>query len=317
MIKIRACLQRLILKNFCATLYLAYNRAIARLGRDIERQGGSLNHVRVRAKNQSTLHLRPKRPAGGVPRHNNRIESAWARPKRSMDIMSGYGEHSSDHVIAYNIINYNFIRPHSSPGEFGAVRHGKSGMINMTPAMAGGYPKWFASFYELLTESWGYDKSFVFKLGPRLPDRLRIGVRGGRKVAVTVKAGTPKSTARRIDRKLQTECGFAYVPARREWVRDTPSIMNMSGRREDLMGAPMPAQTFQVCNRCGRAALTTQAVDEILGYRRSGGRMIPQPNGHGCRARLSRRPRRPTGPNRSRMGKRSALLGIQKRLSDL
>ncbi len=281
--------------------YLAYRPAIRRLTGDIEKQGGKLNHILVRAKNQSELHFKPKKPTNGVPNHNNSIESAWSTIKRNMDIMSGYGEYHSDHVISYNIINHNFIKPHSSLRKFRAVRQGQADMVNMTPAMVGGYPKWFANFNELLTESWGYDKSFIFKLGPKMLDRLRVGIRGRKTVAIAVKERTAKSMVAKIDRKLQTECGFEYVPGRREWRREIPSIMNMNRRREDNMGAVMPMQTFEVCNRCGLAALTMQTVVELIGYRKSNGRMITQPNCHGCRAKLSKNPKRRTGRNRKKM----------------
>ncbi|MCJ8306927.1 MAG: hypothetical protein HRU07_07770 [Nitrosopumilus sp.] len=47
----------------------------------------------------------------------------------------------------------------------------------MTPTMDGGYPQWFATFEELLGESWGCDKSFMFKLGVKLLEIIRIGIR--------------------------------------------------------------------------------------------------------------------------------------------
>ena len=42
-------------------------------------------------------------------------------------------------------------------------------------------------------------------------DRLRIGIRDKRTVVITAKEGTPKATVKRIDRKLQVECGFTYT----------------------------------------------------------------------------------------------------------
>ena len=103
-----------------------------------EKARGSVNHILVRSKDQSTLHLKAKKPKKGAPRHNNHIESMWSKVKKNMDIMSGYGECNSDSIISYNIINHNFIRPHSSLGTFVAERHGQDNAINMTPAMAGG-----------------------------------------------------------------------------------------------------------------------------------------------------------------------------------
>ena len=90
--------------------------------------------------------------------------------------------------------------------------------------------------------------------------------------------------------------------------------MNMNSRREENMGAVMPKQTFEVCNRCGTSALTTQTVVGDFGYRRSNGRIITQPNCHRCRAKLSGNPKRRTGPNRKKVAKGSALFGVQKRL---
>ena len=294
--------------------YGAYGPAISRLGREMKKHGGSVNHILVRSKDQSTLHMRPKKPKDAAPRHNNHIESMWAKVKKNMDIMSGYGEYHSDSIISYNIINHNFIRPHTSLDTFTAERHGQVNKVNLTPVMAGGYPKWFATFTELLTESWGYDKSFVFKMGPKMLNGLRVGIRDRRTVAITAKEGTPRAAVKKIDRKLQVECGFTYAPERKEWTRQMPSIMNMNRRREESMGAAMPEQTFEVCNRCGRSALTTQTVVEDFGYRRSNGRIITQPNCHRCRAKLSGNPKRRTGPNRKKMAKGSALFGVQKRL---
>ena len=91
-------------------------------------------------------------------------------------------------------------------------------------------------------------------------------------------------------------------------------FLNMNRRHEESMGAAMPEQTFEVCNRCGTSALTTQTVVEDFGYRRSNDRIITQPNCHRCRAKLSGNPKQRTSPNRKKMAKGSALFGVQKRL---
>ena len=288
--------------------YAAYKPALDRLQRNMG--GRRLNHVKIRAKDHSTLHMPVKKPENGVPQHNNNIESAWTKIKRNMDVMSGYGDYNSDIIIHYNVINYNFIRPHTSLPEFTAARHGQDGNVNMTPAMAGGYPKWFATFGEVLEESWGYDKSFVFKLGPELLRYLRVGMRGKKEVVASAKEGTPQAKVLELDRVLQVECGFANTPDRNEWRRQMPSILNMNRRRQEIAGAAMPEQTFEVCNLCGAAAITTQAVAGLMGYRKSGGRIITQPNCHKCRARLSKSPKRRRGPNRNKTAKGSALMGV-------
>ena len=145
-------------------------------------------------------------------------------------------------------------------------------------------------------------------------NRLRVGIRNKKTVVITAKEGTPKATIKRTDRKLQVECGFTYASERKEWTRQMPSIMNMNRRREESMGTAMPEQTFEVCNRCGTSALTTQTVMEDFGYRKSNGRITTQPNCHRCRAKLSGDPKRRTGPNRKKMAEKSVLFGIQKRL---
>ena len=145
-------------------------------------------------------------------------------------------------------------------------------------------------------------------------DRLRVGIRDKKTVVITAKEGTPKATIKRIDRKLQVECGFTYASGKKEWTRQMPSIMNMNRRREESMGTTMPEQTFEVCNRCGTSALTTQTVVEDFGYRKSNGRIITQPNCPRCRTKLSGNPKRRTGPNRKQMAEKSALFGVQKRL---
>ena len=113
---------------------------------------------------------------------------------------------------------------------------------------------------------------------------------------------------------MQVECGFTNTPNSNEWKRQMPSILNMNRRRQESMGAVMPEQTFEVCNLCGAAAITTQAVADLMGYRKSGGKIITQPNCHKCRTRLSKSPKKRTGANRKRMAKKSVLMGtIQKR----
>ena len=88
----------------------------------------------------------------------------------------------------------------------------------------------------------------------------------------------------------------------------------MNRRRQKNMGAVMPEQTFEVCNLCGATAITTQAVADLIGYRKSGGRIITQPNCHKCRAKISKNPKKRTGANRKRMAKKSVLMGtIQKK----
>lgn len=224
-----------------------------------------------------------------------------------MDILSHY-KYNSDSIINYNIINYNFIRPHSSLNKITASRHDIKNKINMTPAMAGGYPQWFAIFEELLTESWEYDKSFVFKMGSNLMNSVRVGIRNKKIVVISAKEKTPKSKIQDIDRMLQVECGFTNTK-KNEWRREMPSILNMNRRREENIGGVMPEQTFEVCNKCGITAITTHTVSEIIGYRHSNGMIITQPNCHKCRAKLSKNPKKRTGPNKKTMIKSSLLIG--------
>ena len=121
--------------------YGAYKPAIGRLEREMKRHGGSVNHILVRSKDQSTLHLKAKKSKKGVPRHNNHIESMWSKVKKNMDIMSGYGEYNSDSIISYNIINHNFIRPHSSLEAF-VGRKARAGQRDKHDARHGwGVPK--------------------------------------------------------------------------------------------------------------------------------------------------------------------------------
>jgi len=288
--------------------YKAYKPAMNRISKDIKNHNNSeLNHILIRSKDQSTLHLKPRKSEGIVPRHNNNIESAWAKIKRNMDILSHY-KYTSENVIHYNMINYNFIRPHSSLEEVTVIRHETRNKVNMTPAMQGGYPQWFATFEELLSESWGYDKSFVFKIGPKLMEMIRIGIKNKKTVLISAKERTPKSKIIEIDRILQVECGFINTK-KNEWKKDMPSILNMNRRREENVGGMMPEQTFEVCNKCGITAITTQTVSEIIGYRKTNNRIITQPNCHKCRAKLSKNPTRKTGPNKKKMIQSSFMIG--------
>ena len=288
--------------------YKAYKPAMNRISNDIKKHNGNnLNHILVRSKDQSTLHLKPEKSKDGTPRHNNNIESTWAKIKRNMHVLSNY-KYNSDSIIHYNIINYNFIRPHSSLDEITVNRHNVKNKINMTPAMDGGYPQWFATFEELLSESWGYDKSFVFKLGSKLMEMIKIGIRNKKTVVISAKEKTPKSKIVELDRILQVECGFVNTK-KNEWKKDMPSILNMNRRREENVGGMMPEQTFEVCNKCGITAITTQTVSEIIGYRKINGKIITQPNCHKCRAKLSKNPIKRTGPNQKSMIRSSLLVG--------
>jgi transposase-like protein len=288
--------------------YKAYKPAMNKISKDIQNHNNSkLNHILIRSKDQSTLHLKLKKSKDNIPRHNNNIESTWAKIKRNMDVLSNY-KYNSDNVIHYNIINYNFIRPHSSLDEIVVTRHETRNRVNMTPAMYGGYPQWFATFEELLIESWGYDKSFVFKLGANRMEMIRIGIRNKKTVVISTKEKTPKSKIIEIDRILQVECGFINTK-KNEWKKDMPSILNMNRRREENVGGIMPEQTFEVCNKCGVTAITTQTVSEIIGYRKSDGRIITQPNCHKCRTKLSKNPSRKTGPNKKKMIQSSLMVG--------
>ena len=196
--------------------YKAYKPAMNRITKDIKNHNNSkLNHILIRSKDQSTLHLNPKKSKDDTPRHNNNIESAWAKIKRNMDILSHY-KYTSENVIHYNMINYNFIRPHSSLEEVTVIRHETRNKVNMTPAMQGGYPQWFATFEELLSESWGYDKSFVFKLGSKLMEMVRIGIKNKKTVIISTKEKTVPSKITEIDRILQVECGFLNTK-KKEW----------------------------------------------------------------------------------------------------
>jgi hypothetical protein len=83
----------------------------------------------------------------------------------------------------------------------------------------------------------------------------------------------------------------------------------MNRRREENVGGMMPEQTFEVCNKCGITAITTQTVSDIIGYRKTNGRIITQPNCHKCRAKISQNPTRKTGPNKKKMIRSSLLVG--------
>lgn len=294
--------------NIITDCYKAYKPAVSRITKDIASQTHvKLNHILIRSKDQSTLHLKPQKSKDGTPSHNNTIESTWAKIKRNMDVLSNY-KYNSDNVIHYNIINYNFIRPHSSLGEIQVIRHGIRNKVNMTLAMYGGYPQWFATFEELLTESWGYDKSFVFKMGSKLLETIRIGIKGKKTVVISTKEKTPQSKIQEIDRILQVECGFVNTK-KNEWKKDIPSILNMNRRREENIGDVMPEQTFEVCNKCGITTITTHTVSEIIGYRKTNGRIITQSNCHKCRTKLSKNPTRKIGPNKKKMTRSSLLIG--------
>ena len=132
--------------------------------------------------------------------------------------------------------------------------------------------------------------------------------RNKKTVLISTKENTQKSKIAEIDRILQVECGFVNTK-KNEWKKDMPSILNMNRRREENVGGMMPEQTFEVCNKCGITAITTQTVSDIIGYRKTNGKIITQPNCHKCRSVLSRSPKQRTGPNKKRMVRSSLLVG--------
>ena len=85
-----------------------------------------------------------------------------------------------------------------------------------------------------------------------------------------------------------------------QWSRDIPSIPEMKATRTRNLSGTVPVQTFEICNKCGLVALTSQEVEATIGYRRTSGKWITQPNCHKCRAEISANPARRTGPNRNR-----------------
>lgn len=54
--------------------YPAYKPAMKRIANDMKNHNNSkLNHILIRSKDQSTLHLKPEKSKDDVPRHNNNI----------------------------------------------------------------------------------------------------------------------------------------------------------------------------------------------------------------------------------------------------
>ena len=277
--------------------YKAYGPAVKQL-QDRYPKFEKIKHIQNRAKNQSTLNI-PAGNDGATPRNNNTIESTWSKLKRNMDMLSRY-ESNFEGIIAFIIMRYNFIRPHSGIGKKTTImRHDTNLDIDLTPAMAGGYPLWFANFFELFREAWGYDKSFIFKMNPELVRKIKIGIRNKNTVVISTKPGVTEDESKKIDRTLAT-CGFVNMAGRNEWKRQIASISNMNRRRTAKLGIA-PAQTFEVCHRCGLLAVTSQEISEKIGYRKIKDKVITQPNCTKCRSHLSSNPKNPTGKNKIAM----------------
>ena len=231
---------------------------------------------------------------------------------------TAYMEHdTASNIIHYHVIHHNFIKPHFFHPTVGVERHETGNEINKTPVMAAGYPLWFANFEELIKESLGYDKSFVFKLKDDMLAHLTVGIREDKTVVISVKRDIPTNTIVKIDRILQTECGFMLDYKKRQWSRNIPSIPEMKAARTRNLSGTVPVQTFEICNKCGLVALTSQEVEAMIGYRRTNGKWITQPNCHKCRAEISANPTRRTGPNRNRTSGASGIVfGSQRRVTD-
>ena len=295
--------------------YKAYSPAVKRLERTLYGKG-NVKHITIRAKNVSKLHIRGGPVVNGTRANNNIIEATWSRIKRSMN--TAYMEHdTASNIIHYHVIHHNFIKPHFFHPTVEVERHETRNEINKTPVMAAGYPLWFANFEEIIKESSGYDKSFVFKLKDDMLAYLTVGIRGDSTVVISVKQKTPMKTIIKIDKILQTECGFKLDYKKRQWFRDIMSIPYMKATRMHNLLGKVPIQTFEICHKCGMVALTSQEVETMIGYRHSGGKWITQPNCHGCRATISANPKRRTGPNKNKMGRVSGIVfGSQKKVTD-
>ncbi len=85
-----------------------------------------------------------------------------------------------------------------------------------------------------------------------------MGVRK-KEVIIFVKPNVSKSVIKKIDSISQVKCGFVKDSGKEQWRRRIDSIMNMNRRRTAKLGL-VPEQTFEVCNRCGIQAVTSQEV---------------------------------------------------------
>ena len=295
--------------------YRAYSPAVKRLERTLYGKG-SVRHITIRAKNLSRLHMAGGPVVGGVRANNNIIEAAWSRIKRNMNTV--YMERGAvDDIIHYHVIHHNFIKPHFAHPKMRVERHGIRNEVNMTPVRAAGYPFWFANFEDLIRESMSYDKSFVFKLKDDMLARLTVGIHGNKTAVISAKQGTHMGTIVKIDKILQTECGFKLDYKRCQWSKDIESIPSMKAIRTRNLSGKAPIQTFEICHTCGLVALTSQEVETMIGYRHSGGKWITQPNCHSCRSAISASPKRQTGPNRNKAGRVNGIVfGSQKKVTD-
>ena len=295
--------------------YKAYSPAVKRLERALYGKG-SVEHITIRAKNPSRLRMVGGPVVDGVRANNNIMEAAWSRIKRNMN--TAYMERgAADDIIHYHVIHHNFIKPHFAHPAMRVERNGTRNEVNKTPVVAAGYPFWFANFEDLIRESLSYDKSFVFKLKDDMLARLTVGIHGNRTAVISAKQGTDMRTIIKIDKILQTECGFKLDYEKHRWSKDIESIPGMKAIRARNLSGKVPIQTFEICNKCGLVALTSQEVETMMGYRHSAGKWKTQPNCHSCRTAMSASPKRRTGPNRNKIGRTGGVVfGRQKTVTD-
>ena len=130
---------------------------------------------------------------------------------------------------------------------------------------AAGYPFWFANFEDLIRESLSYDKSFVFKLKDDMLPRLTVGIHGNKTAVISANQETNTRTIIKIDKILQTECGFKLGYKKRQWSKDIESIPSMKAIRARDLSGKVPNQTFEICHKCGLVALTSQEVETMIG----------------------------------------------------
>ena len=175
----------------------------------------------------------------------------------------------------HEIISHNFLQP---------------AHMDVAPATRAGSPK-----FEIMRDIYDYgasgDKGFLVQLGSMI-NHINVTQYPERGLISMAIRDVGDGTRRKIEAIL-TECGFRRKND--SWTRR----MRFTPSRGAGPGW-YPKKTFEICNMCGRVALSMQEIVRLHGLRNNGGRIIPQPFCRECRYGVSirRRFRRP--PARSR-----------------
>lgn len=169
----------------------------------------------------------------------------------------GLDPRALENNLSHEIISHNFLQP---------------AHLDEVPAVRAGSPR-FAIMRDIYDHGASGEKGFLVRLG-KLMDHTRV-IQYPKHGLVHMAIKDVDVGARLEIEAILTECGFRRK--RGSWTRKLPSPPSPRARFD------YPEKTFDVCNRCGRVALSMQEIVRLHGLRNDGGRLKTQPTCRQCR----------------------------------